>query len=92
MSEMEYTIDGDDIIIDLYVEGRWVTEVKVDKLELLLDLGARAIENHDDLFTFENHRIEYPNSDNSFIYSEYDITKDDIENYLNENKILWQAY
>ena len=35
MYEFEYQVDGDDVTIDLYIEGRWADEIKVDKWELL---------------------------------------------------------
>ncbi len=88
MYEFEYQVDGDDVTIDLYIEGRWADEIKVDKWELLSEIGARAIENHDDFFTFETYKITYPTSDDCFMYSEYVLLKDDIIDYLKENKIL----
>ncbi len=88
MYEFEYQVDGEDVTIDLYIEGRWANEIKVDKWELLSEIGARAIENHDDFFTFETYKIDYPTSDDCFMYSEYVLLKDDIIDYLKENKIL----
>jgi len=88
MYEFEYQVDGEDVTIDLYIEGRWADEIKVDKWELLSDIGATAIENHDDFFTFETYKIDYPTSDDCFMYSEYVLLKDDIIDYLKENKIL----
>ena len=90
MNDFEYDIDGDDVTIDLYIEGRWVNEIKVDKWELLSEIGARAIENHDDFFTFETYKITYPTSDDCFMYSEYALEQGDIEDYLKEKKLLWQ--
>ena len=88
MYEFEYQVDGDDVTIDLYIEGRWADEIKVDKWELLSEIGARAIEKHEDFFTIETYKITYPTSDDCFMYSEYVLLKDDIIDYLKENKIL----
>lgn len=88
MYEFEYQVDGEDVTIDLYIEGRWANEIKVDKWELLSEIGARAIENHDDFFTFETYKIDYPTSDDCFMYSEYVLLKDDIIDYLKEKEFL----
>ena len=90
MNDFEYDIDGDDVTIDLYIEGRWANEIKVDKWELLREIGARTIYNDDDFFTFETYKITYPTSDDCFMYSEYVLLKDDIQDYLKEKKLLWQ--
>ena len=90
MNDFEYDIDGDEVTIDLFIEGRWADEIKVDKWELLSEIGARALENHDDFYTFEIQKITYPTSDDSFIYSEYAWEQGDIEDYLKIKKLLWQ--
>ena len=36
MNDFEYDIDGDEVTIDLFIEGRWADEIKVDTIKVIV--------------------------------------------------------
>ena len=88
MNDFEYNIEGEGVTISIYSEDVLLRSIKTEKHDVLVELGARFFDAYDDrYFTFETYQIKHPSSDDSYIYNEYDITRDDIIDYLRITKI-----